>query len=168
MTDQRPPTEPPRAPYPIRVALAAWVVAEAAAFFGLAYLIGFWYTALVFVATTFVGLVVLQYAGARSLAAAREYLNSGGDPTREPPNGYAVGGAVALIVPGFVTDLLGLLLLFPPTRLLFRGLGRYLAARTPQVRFGQRGDVIDGEVVDERDDEPGGGPGHEKGPRTIE
>ncbi|WP_199042435.1 FxsA family protein [Glycomyces salinus] len=163
----QPPVKPPRAPYPIRLALAAWVVAEAAAFFGLAYLIGFGYTILIFVATTFVGFGVLQYAGAKSLAAAREYFNSGGDPARQPQGGYAVAGAICLIVPGLVTDLVGLLLLFPPTRIIFRGLGRYLAARTPTVNFGPRGeDVIDGEVIDERGTDTDRG--DEKGPRSIE
>nr|WP_277605707.1 FxsA family protein [Glycomyces sp. L485] len=147
--------------------MAAWIVAEAAAFFGLIYLIGIGYTLLVFIATTFLGVALLPYAGAKSFRAARDYLNSGGDPSRATPNGYAVGGAVCLIVPGFVTDLIGLLLLFPPTRLLFRGLGRHIAARTPPMRFGG-GEVVDGEVLDERDADRGPDYGHEKGPRSIE
>ncbi|GAB3234021.1 membrane protein FxsA [Glycomyces halotolerans] len=168
MTHSRTPQTPTRAPYPIRLALAGWIVAEAAAFFGLAHLIGAGYTVLVFIATSLLGLAALQYAGAKSLKAAREYLDSGGDPSRRPPGGYAVAGAICLIVPGFVTDLAGVLLLFPPTRVLFRGLGRYLASRTPPLRFGRRrgGDVIDGEVLDERDAGPESG--HGKGPRSLE
>ncbi|GAB3658494.1 FxsA family protein [Glycomyces tarimensis] len=164
MTQRREPNAPVRAPYPLRVALAVWIVAEAAAFFGLVSLIGVGYTLLAFIATSFIGVALIQYVGAKSFRAARDYLNSGG--TREMPNGYAVAGAVCLIVPGFVTDLVGLLLLFPPSRLLFRGLGRYIASRTPPVRFGRGGGVIDGEVLDERDSGPDSG--HEKGPRSIE
>ncbi|MEU5153471.1 FxsA family protein [Glycomyces sp. NPDC021274] len=148
MTYQQPPA-PKRAPFAFRLALATWVIAEAAAFFGLAYLIGFLYTVLIFVGTTFLGVALVGYVGKKSFRAARDYLNSGGDPSREPPNGYALAGAVCLIVPGFVTDLIGLLLLFPPTRLLFRGLGRWIAASAPVMRFGG-GDVIDGEVIGER------------------
>lgn len=140
-----------RAPYALRVALAVWIVAEAAAFIAVTYLIGVVYTLLIFIGTSFIGVALIQYVGARSFRAARDYLNSGGDPSREMPNGYAVAGAVCLIIPGFVTDLIGLLLLFPPTRLPFRGLGRYLAARTPPMRFGREGDVIEGEVLDEHD-----------------
>ncbi|MCC3763048.1 FxsA family protein [Glycomyces sp. TRM65418] len=171
MTYQQPPAAPKRAPFALRLALAVWVVSEAAAFFGLAYFIGIFYTILVSVGTTFLGVVLVRYVGARSFRAARDYLNSGGDPSRELPNGSAIAGAVCLIVPGFVTDLIGLLLLFPPTRLLFRGLGRWIAARTPVMRFGG-GDVIDGEVIDERDPDA---PvkyderyGHGDGPRSID
>ena len=108
---------------------------------------------MIFIGTSFLGVALVQYVGAKSFRAARDYLNSGGDPSRELPNGYALAGAVCLIVPGFVTDLIGLLLLFPPTRLVFRGLGRWIAARTPMMRFGGA-DVIDGEVIDERDATP--------------
>lgn len=171
MTYQQPPAAPKRAPFAIRLALAVWVVSEAAAFFGLAYFIGIFYTILVSAGTTFLGVVLVRYVGARSFRAARDYLNSGGDPSRELPNGYAIAGAVCLIVPGFVTDLIGLLLLFPPTRLVFRGLGRWIAARTPVMRFGG-GDVIDGEVIDERDpDAPvkyDKRSGHGDGPRSID
>ncbi len=164
MTQRREP-HAARAPYAIRVALAVWIVAESAAFIGLTYLIGVFYTLLIFFGTSVLGVALLQYVGARSFRAARDYLNSGGDPSREMPNGYAAAGAFCLIVPGFVTDLIGLLLLFPPTRLLFRGLGRYIASRTPPVRFGGGdGDVIEGEVLDERD----AGPGREGGHRPIE
>ncbi|SDD08781.1 FxsA family protein [Glycomyces harbinensis] len=169
---QQPPAAPQRAPFALRLALAVWVVSEAAAFFGLAYLIGIGYTLMIFIGTSFLGVLLVQYVGAKSFRAARDYLNSGGDPSRELPNGYALAGAVCLIVPGFVTDLVGLLLLFPPTRFVFRGLGRWLAARTPTMRFGGA-DVIDGEVIDERDaDEPRRyGPtssGNDNGPRSID
>ncbi|WP_051704052.1 FxsA family protein [Glycomyces sp. NRRL B-16210] len=169
MTYQQPPTAPKRAPFALRLALAVWVVSEAAAFFGLVYLIGLFYTVLVFVGTTVLGVLLVRYVGAKSFRAARDYLNSGGDPSRELPNGYALAGAACLIAPGFVTDLVGLLLLFPPTRFVFRGLGRWLAARVPPVRFGGSG-VIDGEVIDERDaDAPGrDGSGNGDGPRSID
>jgi UPF0716 protein FxsA len=175
VTYQQPPAAPKRAPFAFRLALAVWVIAEAAAFFGLAYLIGFFYTVLIFVGTSFIGVALVQYVGRKSFAAARDYLNSGGDPTRELPNGYALAGAVCLIVPGFVTDFIGLLLLFPPTRLLFRGLGRWLAASAPVMRFGGGGSVIDGEVIDERSaddyfdsDEPVKYGDTKNGPRSID
>nr|WP_255671830.1 FxsA family protein [Glycomyces amatae] len=152
--------------------MAVWVVAEAAAFIGLAYLIGLFYTILIFIGTSFLGVALVGYVGAQSFRSARDYLNSGGDPSRELPKGkgYALAGAVCLIVPGFVTDLAGLLLLFPPTRFVFRGLGRWIAARTPPMRFGGT-DVIDGEVIEERDaDAPRryGPEGGGRGPRSID
>jgi UPF0716 protein FxsA len=122
------------------------------------------------VGTTALGIALVGYVGRKSFRAARDYLNSGGDPSRELPNGYALAGAVCLIVPGFVTDLIGLLLLFPPTRLLFRGLGRWLAASAPVMRFGG-GSVIDGEVIDERNfdaDAPVKYGDAKNGPRSID
>ncbi|MQM27731.1 hypothetical protein GFD30_19485 [Glycomyces sp. NEAU-7082] len=172
VTHQHPPQASKRAPFALRLALAVWVVSEAAAFFGLVYLIGFFYTFLIFAGTTALGVALVGHVGRKSFRAARDYLNSGGDPSREPPNGYALAGAFCLIIPGFVTDLVGLLLLFPPTRFIFRGLGRWIAARTPVMRFGG-GDVIDGQVIDERDyvdpgdfdDEPRK---YDNGPRSID
>jgi UPF0716 protein FxsA len=184
VTHQQPSEAPRRVPFALRLALAVWVVSEAAAFIGLAYLIGVLYTILIFIGTSFLGVALVGYVGAKSFQAARDYLDSGGDPSRELPKGkgYALAGAVCLIAPGFVTDLVGLLLLFPPTRFVFRGLGRWLAARTPPMRFGRGGaDVIDGEVIGERDaDVRGPGerdadarrygrtPGDENGPRPID
>ncbi|MFG3342023.1 FxsA family protein [Glycomyces sp. NPDC048151] len=168
MTYQQPPAAPKRAPFAFRLALALWVIAEAAAFIGLVYLIGLFFTILIAVGTTVLGVALVTNAGKKSFASARDYLNSGGDPTRELPNGYALAGAVCLIIPGFVTDLVGLLLLFPPTRLLFRGVGRWLARSAPVMNFGGA-DVIDGEVIDERDaDEPVKYGDTKNGPRSID
>jgi UPF0716 protein FxsA len=170
VTYQQPPAAPKRAPFAFRLALAIWVIAEAAAFFGLAYLVGIFYTVLIAVGTTVLGVALMTSAGKKSFRAARDYLNSGGDPSRELPNGYALAGALCLIIPGFVTDFIGLLLLFPPTRLLFRGLGRWIAASAPVMRFGG-GNVIDGEVIDERDyesDEPVKYGDTKNGPRSID
>jgi UPF0716 protein FxsA len=169
VTYQQPPAAPKRAPFALRLALAVWLVSEAAAFFGLAYVIGIGYTILVSIGTSVLGVLLVRYVGAKSFRAARDYLNSGGDPSRELPNGYAIAGAVCLIVPGFVTDFIGLLLLFPPTRLIFRGLGRWIAARAPVMRFGGGGEFIDGEVVEERDDtDPDAPVKYDNGPRSID
>src|SRR4051812_23991827 len=61
-----------------------------------------------------------------------ETMNAGRIPHREIVDGVLVifGGAF-LITPGFLTDILGFLLLIPPTRSLFRrGLQRRLERRT--------------------------------------
>jgi UPF0716 protein FxsA len=77
-----------------------------------------------------------------------ENLSAGRIPTREIVDGVLVifGGAF-LITPGFITDVLGFLLLIPPTRSLFRrslqrqlerravpigGTGRYRSRRVPR------------------------------------
>jgi UPF0716 protein FxsA len=69
-----------------------------------------------------------------------EALASGRMPHREVQDGVLVifGGAF-LITPGFVTDVIGLLLLLPPTRavlrrLIMRRLGRRVEMRVAQPR----------------------------------
>ena len=57
-----------------------------------------------------------------------------------------------MLSPGFVTDALGILLILPVTRPLFRGpLTSYAANRVvTRTRLGpaSRGDVVQGEVID--------------------
>jgi UPF0716 protein FxsA len=70
-----------------------------------------------------------------------ETMNAGRIPHREIVDGVLVifGGAF-LITPGFITDILGFLLLIPPTRALFRrGLQRRLELRVIPGRARQRG-----------------------------
>ena len=71
------------------------------------------------------------------------------DPQPEMVDGMLIGVAAALVIlPGFVSDVLALFLLFPPTRAVVRRrvLRRAATRRPPQVV------VVDGEVVP--DDEP--------------
>ena len=65
-------------------------------------------------------------------------------------DGMLIAAAGALIVlPGFVSDVLGLLLLLPPIRALVRQrILRWAALRTP-LRFAAPGGVVEGDVVDE-------------------
>jgi len=75
-------------------------------------------------------------------------LNAGRVPTNELIDGVLIlTGGIMLVVPGFITDACGLLLLFPPTRALVRG---YLKRRfqlrvAPRAPYGYDGpdDVID-------------------------
>jgi UPF0716 protein FxsA len=64
---------------------------------------------------------------------------------------------VFIVLPGFVSDVLGLLLLLPPTRALVRRRMLRSAVRHTPVRFAP-GAVVEGEVVDEP---PTPRPGHE-------
>ena len=79
------------------------------------------------------------------------------------------------MIPGFVTDVLGIFLVLPVTRPLARRLvARRLRGHVrvigglPGRRPSYDSDVIEGEVVDERLDEgPADRPGHESGPRSL-
>jgi UPF0716 protein FxsA len=67
------------------------------------------------------GVWLTKHAGFTVLRRLRAQINAGHAPTAELVDGVLVLVAGLLIaIPGFVTDALGLLVLFPPTRALFR------------------------------------------------
>jgi UPF0716 protein FxsA len=103
-------------------------------------------------ASSVVGAALLRVQGARAWRATRAALAEHRPPQREVTDGALVvlGGAL-MLVPGFVTDVLGLLLLLPPTRTVARAaLLRAAARRAGQVDTARRPDpppeVIEGEV----------------------
>ena len=64
-----------------------------------------------------VGAALARYEGFRVLMKVQDSLQRGIMPNAEILDGFMVlAGGVALLTPGFITDVLGLLLLFPLTR----------------------------------------------------
>ena len=89
-------------------------------------------TILLLAADSLAGAWLLKSQGRAVWRRFNETLNAGRVPTREIVDGVLIifGGAF-LITPGFLTDILGFLLLIPPTRSLFRrSLQRRLERRT--------------------------------------
>lgn len=78
-------------------------------------------TILLLIADSILGSLLLRSQGRSVWRQFNEALSSGRMPHRELFDGIAVifGGAF-LITPGFLTDIIGLLLLIPPTRALLR------------------------------------------------
>jgi UPF0716 protein FxsA len=77
------------------------------------------------------GAVLMRSQGRAAWRRFNETLAAGRPPAREVLDGVLVifGGAL-LLTPGFVTDIVGILLLLPPTRAVVRGLlVRRLGAR---------------------------------------
>ena len=69
-----------------------------------------------------VGAYLTKHEGFVVLRRLRAQLDAGRVPAAELVDGVLVLAAgVLLLVPGFVTAGIGLLILFPPTRALFRG-----------------------------------------------
>lgn len=87
------------------------------------------------IASVLVGATILRLRGLSMLARMRAALASGELPGAALADGVMVGiGAVLLIVPGFVTDVVGLLLLTPPIRrLIYRVLSRNMRVATVDV-----------------------------------
>jgi UPF0716 protein FxsA len=79
---------------------------------------------------SFVGAALARSQGRVAWARFNQALAEGRVPTREVFDGAMVilGGAF-LLTPGFITDVIGILLLIPPTRALFRVLVTRLARR---------------------------------------
>jgi len=106
--------------------------------------IGAVWTILLLAVDSVIGSLLLRAQGRTVWARFNETLAMGRMPHREVMDGVLVvfGGAF-LITPGFLTDILGLILLIPPTRavvrrLLVRRLGR---RATIHVSRGGPGDV---------------------------
>jgi UPF0716 protein FxsA len=118
-------------------------------------------------ASSVVGAILLQHQGARAWRVMRIALVEHRLPHREVADGaLVVLGSALMLAPGFITDVLGLLLLLPPTRAVVRlALLRIVARRvsafgatghlpgdgggTGQGGTGRGGpppEVIDGEV----------------------
>ncbi|MBP6738079.1 MAG: FxsA family protein [Rhodobacteraceae bacterium] len=104
--------------------------------------IGLWSTLAVVIGSGILGVTLLRRMGAPSLGVVRGDLLS---PLAE--RALLAVAAMLLILPGFLTDTLGLILLLPAVRRLVVA---QLAARLRQTGAGRRADetVIDGEFYE--------------------
>ena len=105
-------------------------------FFKVSTAIGFFPALLLIIASSALGVLVMRVAGLATALRARESLQRGELPAEEMFQGLllAVGGGL-LLVPGFITDVLGLICLLPFTRRL---IGRRLRERAEAQAMRQR------------------------------
>jgi len=111
---------------PLLVLLLIFIVvplAELYVIFKVGEAIGFPLTILILAVDSVVGSLLLKSQGRAVWRRFNETMAAGRMPHREVLDGVMVifGGAF-LITPGFITDVLGILLLLPPTRFLMRRL----------------------------------------------
>lgn len=91
--------------------------------------IGIWWTLGLLAVDSVVGSMLLRSQGRLAWRRFQEATAAGRMPHREVQDGVAVifGGAF-LVTPGFLTDIIGLALLIPPTRaIVVRATGRWFA-----------------------------------------
>ena len=70
--------------------------------------------------TAFIGVLYARYEGFNTLKSGMSQLIKNELPIYEIVSGAALAfAALLLILPGFATDILGLLIIFPPTRKIF-------------------------------------------------
>ncbi|MCG7207997.1 FxsA family membrane protein [Streptomyces arenae] len=154
--------------------LAAWLVLEVWLLTVVAGAAGGMTVFLLLVAGLVAGSVVIKRAGRRAFQSLNEAIRRGGSPERGGGNGLMMLGGLLLMIPGLVSDALGLLLLLPPvqkavSRRTERALDRRLRAAAPgtlgnafqQARMHRPdGKVVQGEVIrnggPDRGDEPAG------------
>lgn len=101
--------------------LIATAVAEVVAFAVVARAIGPGWTLLALVATSVLGAWLVRREGVRGWRRFRTALNEGRAPGNEASDGLlGLVGALLLLLPGFVSDAAGLVLLAPPVRSVAR------------------------------------------------
>jgi UPF0716 protein FxsA len=116
--------------------------------------IGLWPTLAILVADSILGSMLMRSQGRAAWRRFNEALAAGRPPAREVLDGVLVifGGAL-LLTPGFVTDIVGLTFLLPPTRAVLRRLlvrrfaGRMVASATASRRA-QRGYDVEGRATE--------------------
>jgi UPF0716 protein FxsA len=146
---------------------------EIAVVIAVGHAIGWGLTLLLLLATSVIGAYLLRREGGRAWRAFREDAASGRPPGNAATDGVLVlAGGVFMLVPGFVSDFVGLFLLLPPTRHLVRGFVQHAVANRvspaaasslfgprrvrvqtgqpvrPTPRSDEAGPPIEGEIVD--------------------
>lgn len=166
------------------LAVAAWVVLEIWLLILVADVAGGLTVLALLVAGFVIGSAVIKRAGRRAwqnlaetVQRAQDQARTGGEPEPETEstrggNGLAMLGGLLLMIPGLVSDVVGLLCLFPPTAKLLRRTTKRSLDRRSGFAAGSLGDayqqargaeeqirmhrpdgkVVQGEVI--RDDEP--------------
>ena len=139
--------------------LLALPVMELVVFIAVAGSIGFLWALLLVVASSMAGAMVLRHAGGNHIARMRVAMGTGGFTALQADSAGTMTllAGILLFIPGFITDVLGLLLLLAPLRRALAALlGRKMApARTDGVvdlEPEQWHQVPDPALADRRDD----------------
>ena len=107
--------------------------------------IGLGWTIALLVADSVLGALLLRSQGRAVWRRFSDALAAGRMPHREVQDGVLVifGGAF-LMTPGFITDVLGLLMLLPPTRAVVRRAVMRVVSRRVTMRVASAGGPIEG------------------------
>ena len=96
-------------------------------------------------ATAVIGIYYAKYEGLNTIRSAVKQLNENKKPTYEIFSGAAIAfAAILLIIPGFATDILGFLIIFPVTRkIIFQSILNKFNNKSIKTK-----DIIEGEYED--------------------
>jgi UPF0716 protein FxsA len=135
-------------------------IAELAVIIQVGQAIGVWWTIAILVADSILGSLLMRTQGRAAWRRFNDAVQAARVPAREVLDGaLVVFGGLLLLTPGFLTDILGLVLLIPPTRALVRAvLVRRLehrmvaAARRPRPGPRPRPYDVEGTAIDAESD----------------
>ena len=108
-------------------------------------------TILLILSTAIIGIYYAKYEGLNTLKSGFAQLSRNESPTYEMISGAAIAfAALLLIIPGFATDIMGFLIIFPVTRkFIFSKFSKELKPKKTE-----KNNFIDGEYEDiESDDD---------------
>ncbi len=95
--------------------------------------------------TAALGGALVRHQGMQTFVQAKELMEQGQPPAEQMLHGMMIAlSGVMLFIPGFITDVIGFLLLIPMVRNL---LGRQIISAQLSARKNHRGDIIDAEVI---------------------
>jgi UPF0716 protein FxsA len=108
-------------------------------------------TILLIFATAIIGVYYAKYEGLNTLRSGFTQISKNIAPTYEMISGAAIAfAALLLIIPGFATDILGFLILFPISRNFF--LKKFFNKLKKKKIYLKKNNFIDGEFEDIEDD----------------
>jgi UPF0716 protein FxsA len=115
-------------------------LAEIAGFVVVGKAIGVWATLALVILSAMLGATLLRVQGFGILKRISEVTRNGGDPSREMIHGaMIVIAAFLLLLPGFISDILGLLLFIPAVRdIAWHYLRRRIVVLASSSPFGRR------------------------------
>jgi UPF0716 protein FxsA len=106
---------------PVLLLLLLGTAIEITVLIAIGSMIGVLPTIALVIAATVIGVALLRREGTRTLMSFQSKIRSGQPPQTEALDGVLIAAAGILIVlPGFISDLLAIALLFPPTRAMIR------------------------------------------------
>ena len=112
--------------------------------------IGAFSTILLIFITAITGIIYARYEGLNTLRSAYSQIIKQEPPAYEIISGAAIAfAALLLIIPGFATDIIGFLIIFPITRKLILG----KVSTKIKKRKSDKNNFIDGEFEDIEDDD---------------
>jgi len=112
--------------------------------------IGAFTTVFLIFATAFIGIYFAKIEGLNTLRSGVYNLYKNKIPLFEMISGASIAlAAILLIIPGFITDFFGFILLFPPTRKLI--INSLLKRKNP-IRKSE-GDFIEGEILEKKQED---------------